>query len=482
MKFKVDPIYTQSLSTALARGGCLFNAKGGYLNQGDIFSILPSNNPEFVSGSKGDLGAVLQGMKRASLDNNTIVAGSPGAGSAPKNRLLLPETYDTFVITSVDTGKGQMNGNWIVDDDNDGFDDDIIGDGNKFVDISAPRNGQTFEVDASITISWTLGTETAATSHHQKIQVTVDGEDANNETFLLVNNLSMGTTTYSFTPNVDLSAGIDGWNTLFIQVSACDDDGNIDQMDQTICGTMPDGDAIPADYGVCSASFVTYGTDNNLYSRELGTADNSASGGTITTTIPANLDGDGTESARLLTDTDILNLAYGETLGADFGEVWVYLTSDQDAVEDDWKGVKLSMSVKFDDTTINADSSIDNNDTVTAGFNVLNHDTFGPSVDVYVQAADGTLYLSNNDVATAAVGAYTASINFATLDSGSNLPSGANYRIKIVDTADDDVFAYSEYFSVAATLDTISIDTPTTSQQLYTGDNLSITWSVTENS
>jgi hypothetical protein len=253
-------------------------------------------------------------------------------------------------------------------------------------------------------------------------------------------------------------------------------------MDQTICMTMPDGDAIPADYGVCSASFVTYGTDNNLYSRELGTADNSASGGTISATIPANLDGDGSESARLLTDTDILNLAYGETLGADFGEVWVYLTSDQDAVEDDWKGVKLAMSVKFDDTTINADSSIDNNDTVTAGFNVLNHDTFGPSVDVYVQAADGTLYLSNNDVATTAVGAYTASINFATLDSGSNLPSGANYRIKIVDTSDDDVFAYSEYFSVAATLDTISIDTPTTSQQLYTGDNLSITWSVTENS
>ena len=477
--FTVTPVYSETVSTALARGGSLFEAKGGYLQRGDTFTIKTGSSYSAFSEAlaPNTLGVKLKMGKAKSYESNPAHSNF----KKPKNysKGTSPHTGDAFYVSNIDpSGLGFEVRNW-VDGDADSGGEPLPGD---TCTITSPVAMHNYEVDEAITCTASVTQQAVDNSTQGYWSVRkLDGQTdpvVHSESFTPSTTPSTTITPDSFSVTPE-----DGNGTFVIELWLIDG-ADVVCTDNVIIQTRPDGEALTADYGRVTCNLWWISDDGFTTIEEVFDVVNSASG-SQGFTINADLNGDDANgNPVLLSDSSINLMANGSTLGTDFGVFGLQLTSDQAGVDSVAVELGADMGLKIGPSGLDADSDVDNADTsISQQFQVLDASSIGDAVKMEIIADNGTAYTVAGSIDTSAgVGTYTQTINLATLDGGSNLTSGYNYRVKVTSNDDDDIYTYSEFFSVKPSLKSISLTAPTAGSESYVGDNLTVTWTSELNS
>tara|TARA_R100000458_G_C8278383_1_gene254482 strand:+ start:4130 stop:5563 length:1434 start_codon:yes stop_codon:yes gene_type:complete len=469
--FEYTPSYGETVSTALSRGGSLFEAKNGYLEPGDLFRI---NNGSGYTKPANDLAQNTVGSTLKMAKKNRI--GKIGGSSEFNKRIHSggpPAVGDLYTVLRTDRVTGIFQVRNMIDGDNTSEEGEygVLGE----INITGPSSGQSFEADETVTVTGTASSDVVTDATDFKLIVeTLDDDGQGEGTASELTVTVTSSWSVSFTPET-LSNPITGNKQVLITIQALDN-GTLINADASTIYVRPDGDALIATYGTVTPILNFLGEDAVNVALELPIVDNA---GTVSTdiTIPTNLDGAEAGNGRLLSDASIELLAIQKTLGVDFGGFWLMLYSSEPGVAPVAIPMGGDMNVRMG-AGFNADGSYDNNDTgLSQSFQVMDTD-FGGTAKMELISSTGTVTTISASVATSGTGTFTVSgIDLDTLGPGSTpIPAGVNYRIKVTSNTDDDMFAYGEYFTIKSSLASITVTSPANGSEQYFGDTVTVEW------
>jgi hypothetical protein len=472
--FEYTPSYSETVSTALARGGSLFEAKNGYLEPGDTFRI---NNGTGYTKPANDLaqntiGSTLKKAKSQSVQSNPA--------HLDFNKKMLPKTTnpgvgDLYFVGRADRVTGLLTVRNMIDfdaDDGGGWNPEI----QNTISIQAPLSQQSFESDETVTVSGIASSDvvSSATAFYLAIEKLDDnGSGAGNISYIEITPTASWSTTFtgdSLTYPIITNAQIS--LTMWAM-----DGNNLLATDSMTMNIRPDGDALIATYGTVVPVLNLMGEDGVTTSYPFPAVDNSASVST-TITLPTNLDGAEAGNDRLLSDASIELLANEKTIGVDFGAMWLVLFPSEPGVSPEAVNIGGDMNVRIG-AGFNADGAYDNNDTgLSQAFQVMDASFGGTAKMELISATGGVLEIASSINTSAGAGTYTqSSIDLSTLGAGSTpVTAGANYRIKVTSNTDDDMYCYTEYFTIKSSLASLTLTSPTTGEEKYFGDSITVTW------
>tara|TARA_B110000196_G_scaffold320159_1_gene340852 strand:- start:1300 stop:2745 length:1446 start_codon:yes stop_codon:yes gene_type:complete len=478
--FEVTPAYTETVSVALSRGGSLFAAKNGYLKPGDMFRINNGTgySSPLSSANQNTLGQALAHSKINATGSNPLIAATFNKSIQGGSKASVGDLY---MVTSSVPDKGIFGVRNMIDGDFEGGGGFTPSPANKIV-ITGPLPEFQVESDDTVTVTGTLSQGAIDAGTYFTLTIRELGETQSDASSVTIASPGLSWS-QTFIPE-DLSYPIANVCQASITASVYTASNVLICSDTTLINIRPDGDGLVTTYGTITPQLWFGNSNGSLAIVAFSAVDNTSGSTSTSITIPTNLDGLEAGNDELLDAASIALLANGGTLGEDFGQFYLMITSSEPGIVQ--QGVEIGglMNVRIG-AGFNADFTGDNNDTgLSQAFQVLST-AFGSTAKMEIIGDTGTAYSLSASIDTSGnggLGVFTlASINLGTVNGGSAIPPGHNYRIKVTSNADDDMFAFGEYFTIQPSLASLALTAPVSGADSYMGDALTVTWTSTVN-